>query len=456
MDDDEAVHPSADADPPATRADSRTFRTGLAVVAIVALVIRVVNVVFTTRRVLFSDAGYYHLQAGALAKGYFFSEPFGLLLHHRDVPSAFHPPLFSAVLSVGSVLGLGTLDEHRILAGLIGVGTVVAIGYLGRRIGGVGVGLTAAAIAAVYPNLWQIDGTLMSEDLAACLATLVLIQAYRTRERPTPGRFAALGALIGVAMLSRPETGLLLALIVLPLAWTRTIRARPARSLALTALAVGTAIVIVTPWVVRNLTTFERPVTISSNGDAVLAYANCPTTYYLEQYLGSWSPGCSDTRFFYGRAVVDPKARPLEESVRSQKLRDRGLDYARAHLGRLLAVVVPARVARVWDLYPDPMNNLGLTESEERAHVPALIGLLMYWVLAVAAVFGAVILHRRRGPPLWPLLTPFVVVTVVAVYAYGAVRFRAIAEPAIIVLAAVAFVAAFRRLRGSPAPAPAD
>ena len=44
----------------------------------------------------------------------------------------------------------------------------------------------------------------------------------------------------------------------------------------------------------------------------------------------------------------------------------------------------------------------------------------------------AVVLRRRRGPPLWPLLTPFVVVCAVAVYAYGAVRFRAIAEPSLL------------------------
>ena len=65
----------------------------------------------------------------------------------------------------------------------------------------------------------------------------------------------------------------------------------------------------------------------------------------------------------------------------------------------------------------------------------------------IAAIAGAVIVHRRRGPPVFPLVVvPGVVLFTVAL-TYATDRFHASAETALAVLAAVAVDALWQRLR---------
>ncbi len=59
--------------------------------------------------------------------------------------------------------------------------------------------IVAGLLAATYPNLWLIDSLLFPEGLAALLATLCILVAYRWRDRPTWVAAAVLGALIGLA-----------------------------------------------------------------------------------------------------------------------------------------------------------------------------------------------------------------------------------------------------------------
>jgi uncharacterized membrane protein len=73
----------------------------------------------------------------------------------------------------------------------------------------------------------------------------------------------------------------------------------------------------------------------------------------------------------------------------------------------------------------------------------------MYWVLLPLAVAGAVVLVRRRAR-VWPLVSTAVVVSVTTALTYGQQRFRTAAEPAIVVLAAVAVGAVLARRRSRP------
>jgi hypothetical protein len=72
----------------------------------------------------------------------------------------------------------------------------------------------------------------------------------------------------------------------------------------------------------------------------------------------------------------------------------------------------------------------------------------MYWVLLPFAFAGAVIL-RRRHRLAWPLVATAVTVTVLSASTYGQQRFRIAAEPALLVLAAVALVGLTGRLRAN-------
>jgi 4-amino-4-deoxy-L-arabinose transferase-like glycosyltransferase len=449
----DASDASAPADPASPR-PAPTFGRWLAAITGVALAVRVVSILLDTQRLSLADPTYYHLQANLLADGGGFRDPFAWHYFHHSVATAFHPPLFSIVLAIPSWFGFGTLLEHRLAAAVIGTTTVVGIGFLGRRIGGPRAGLIAAGVAAVYPNLWQIDGLLFSEGLAASLVVVALLLAYRLRDRPSLPAAAGLGAVIALAALTRPETILLIVILALPI--TFCLRdARGARRLALAVACVAACALVLAPWLVRNLTTFDKPVLFSTNGDAVLAVANCPLTYYNHDLLGYWSLCAGDTTpAATPRSTTRGAGGGGDESVVTSRLRTAGLDYLRAHRGQFFGAVLWARLARTWDVWPDPANSLRIARIEGRDYDTSAVALVSYWALAALAVAGIVLSRRRRGPPVWPLLTPLVVVCAVAVYAYGAVRFRAIAEPSILVLAAVAVDAAVTRLFGHRSEAP--
>ncbi|MEA2443753.1 MAG: hypothetical protein QOJ12_1045, partial [Thermoleophilales bacterium] len=74
----------------------------------------------------------------------------------------------------------------------------------------------------------------------------------------------------------------------------------------------------------------------------------------------------------------------------------------------------------------------------EVAAVPA------FWALAIAAVYGAVLL-RRRGVPIWPLAAAAALALLATLGGYGVPRFRQPADIAVVVLAGVALDALVAR-----------
>jgi hypothetical protein len=193
------------------------------------------------------------------------------------------------------------------------------------------------------------------------------------------------------------------------------------------AVAAGGAFVLVLmPWTIRNITEFEEPVLVSTNGSAVFVGSNCDAVYHGE-FIGLWNFDC------YGKAPTG------DESEQALEYRDRGFDYARDHAGRL-PLVMGVRLLRVWDFFK-PGQQVRYEQLEGRSQTASRIGLAFYYPLLLLAVAGAVLV-RRRGWPLWPVLAFPVMVSITAVLIYGVTRFRFAAEPALCVLAAVAVAAA--------------
>jgi hypothetical protein len=92
-----------------------------------------------------------------------------------------------------------------------------------------------------------------------------------------------------------------------------------------------------------------------------------------------------------------------------------------------------------------PLDNLTLDFTVERRPLNASrAGLAMYYPAVVAAVAGVVAL-RRRGVPSFPVMSWLVNVAITVVAFYGSTRFRAPAEPALVLLAAVGVDALLRR-----------
>ena len=134
----------------------------------------------------------------------------------KTISTAEHPPLYPLILSILPALGTLSLTAARMFSVVFGCGTVVVVALIGRRIAGQRVGLIAAVLCAVYPSFVAADGSIMSEPLFGLLVGLVVLQGLRLRERQRTVDGLLLGALIGLATLTRSEALILLVLVGAP------------------------------------------------------------------------------------------------------------------------------------------------------------------------------------------------------------------------------------------------
>jgi 4-amino-4-deoxy-L-arabinose transferase-like glycosyltransferase len=392
------------------------------------------TLVITPFQLGFGDWLYYNGQANAIAAGDGFVNPF-LALDGAGAPSAAHPPLYPLLLSIVSALGGHGFRSHRVVGVLYGGLSIVLIGLLARRIGGDRVGLIAAGLTAVYPIFIATDGALLAETLYTPLIAGVLLCAYKLLDDQRARWAVALGAVIGLAALTRSEALLLLPLLALPVAL------RQRQGWVRRAVAAGlAALVVVLPWTVRNYAAFDRPVAISTQEGALIGGANCHRTYHGAD-TGGWRAEC-----------LPPRTKE-NEAEQSDVWRKDGIDYAADHTGRIPAVV-GVRVLKMLDFY-QPRRQLMFAEG--RSHTVEAIGIGVYYALLPLAAFGVVLL-RRRGDPLVVLAGPVAMTLVTSVLFYGVPRLRHAAEIVIVVLAAVALSEIWtripnRRTRGAEVPA---
>jgi 4-amino-4-deoxy-L-arabinose transferase-like glycosyltransferase len=423
------------------------WNVALGAVAAAALAIRLAYA-FTMKNpvALQGDGWYYHNAANLLADGRGFIQPaFYLQFWGQVRQAADHPPGYIVTLGAASAVGLRSPLAHQIWSCLLGTATVVAVGLTGRAVAGRRAGLIAAVIAAVYPNFWINDGLLMSETLSMLTGAVTVLLAYLFWRRPTMPRATALGLAGALFALTRAEALLLLPVIVfaVPLLWVKDALRR--RLTFATVIGV-VALVALAPWVAYNRTRFQHPVLISSGLGWAMAAANCDQTYRGD-FQGYWTFDC-------GVGTQEPRSAPASRrgdgSVSDIAFRRKASRYIGKHLDQLPSVAL-ARLGRTFGLYK-PRQQLEFDKFESgRPLTPARIGLGAFYVLAAAAIFGAVILRRRRVPIL-PLVALVGMVGVATVITFGQTRYRAPAEVAIVVLATVAFDAALTRTRHGRRP----
>ena len=406
-------------------AGSRRFWAVLGVILVAAVGLRVGYVLTVTRHDHhLYDATFYELEARAVADGRGFVDVFA---KDRDRPAADHPPLTVLVLVPGALIpGASGELAMRLTIAALGVGVVALVALLARRVAGDAVGLLAGGIAAVYPNLWMSDGLLMSETIGSLLTTAILVLAYRVMRGTTNRLLLGLGLLCGLAMLARAELALLAPFIALPAILLGTRGDTVTRRLKRLAVTGATAVVVVGPWVGFNLARFEEPVTLSTNDGIALAMGSCDSVFY-EPYVGYANLFCLGER---------PRG---DQSEQSRVYRERALDYINDHLRRY-PVVVLARVGRLWSVFK-PGQTGELNVGEGRPEWASWLGVASLFVLAPFAAWGVVV-SRRRKTAVWPLVVPLALVTAAAAFlTAGLPRYRAPAEPGIVVLAAIGAVA---------------
>jgi 4-amino-4-deoxy-L-arabinose transferase-like glycosyltransferase len=434
---------------------------GMIAITGLALAVRVTFVLVARRNfALQGDDFFYHWQANALADGMGFINPLTWKALGRLDPSAAHPPLYSMYLAVVSWFGGTTPLVHRLASCVLGAGGVVLIGLVARRIAGPRAMLIAAFLGAVYPMLWINDGMLISESLYVPLVALLLLFAYRFWDSRSWLDAGLLGAAIGLAALTRPEAVLLVPLVGGPFLFAKSTPDLKRR--ILTFLLIGAAcLVVILPWWVRNLTTFDRPVFLATGHGSVLQSANCDQTY-SGKFLGYWSIDCivagrppanaqqralAKSKQFPGVAYLLAQD-PRDESIPDQAARDKALRYIRAHLSRA-PLVAAARVGRVWGFFR-PTQQVSFDEFfERRGYWPSWSGTWMYYALVPLSVFALWVMRQRRVP-ISPMLAIVVMVTLSAAISIGITRYRVGADVMLVILGGVAIDALWRLVRREP------
>ena len=401
----------------------------------VGLAIRLSSVFGRPHRVAGGDAYYYHNAANLLVEGKGFINPFLYYGAHHTVQTASFPPGFVFVLAPAALVGFKSYFAQRIWCCIVGAGAIAVGGLTGREIAGRRVGLIAAALLAVYPNVWMSDEIGLSETLSPLLVALVLLTAYRFWKRPGWRTVIWFGLSIGVAALARDELSLLGVFILVPMVlMAKTLTWR--RRISLVAVGGLAALLLVAPWVGYNMSRFKNPVFISSGFGVTLASANCNETYYgpMEGY---WAWEC---------ALAAPINHSADESVQGSEAQKYAMDYIRSHEGRLVAVEA-ARLGRAFAFF-HPMQQISLdAHVETRPYHWALLGLGMYYAMLGLSVGGVVVLRRRRIP-VWPLLAVGLEVAVSVALTFGNTRYRTPFEVSLVLLSAVTLDWIWSRIRG--------
>jgi 4-amino-4-deoxy-L-arabinose transferase-like glycosyltransferase len=415
------------------RVPDRRFVAGLVAIAVGAVALRLVYVFVAVhdRIALNGDAETYHLLGRVMAAGHGYIRPREFLDAGEVVPTAEFPPLYPTLLAALDLVGIDSPTGQRVVGALLGGVTVVVIGLVGHALAGRWVGWTAALLAAVYPQLVVLDTSLLSEGLLVLLVATILLAVLHARDATGTARtwwWLAAGFLVGLAAVTRSEAILLVPLLLVPATHVAGDRRTWARTAAIACIGV---IVIVGGWTIRNAVSLGHVQPFTNNSGTLLAGANCDEVY-SGRLDGLWLLQCVfDVDDAAGVAGLD-------ETETAAARRSAGLEYAREHASEVprVAAVRVARVVGVWDV----RDQLRFESLEGRAYHWLWAGWIGWLVLAPAAVAGAVI-RRRRGELLWPLLVMPAIVLPMAALTYGSQRFRAIAEPSVILLAAVAFVA---------------
>ncbi|HET6910858.1 MAG TPA: acyltransferase family protein, partial [Mycobacteriales bacterium] len=358
-------------------------------------------------------------------------------------PTALRPPGFPLWLAgIEGVTG-GHVLAARLADAIVGAAVVPLIVILARRLGGSRVvSLAAGAIVAVLPQMLLVSQSLMSEAVFVPLSLAAVVAAMEFRHDGRGRWLVAAGVALGLAVITRPA-GVVLCVPVLLLAATRARQWR--RQLPAAGLAVALAVAPALAWEVRTMHDLHAAVPLTTQSGYLLAGTYNATSAAQKQQPGVWLPASFDPHDASLIAAHPTAAEPQTSTL----LQTAALDYLRDHPGYVVTVAAHNSL-RLADL-TDPSFVRAVNRSEF-----GIGGVLdgaeqvTTLMLLVAAACGIARGALRRWPAaIW--LAPLLLV-LVTIPVQSFTRFRAPADPYLVLLAVGVGVAARgRRDRLRPA-----
>jgi 4-amino-4-deoxy-L-arabinose transferase-like glycosyltransferase len=408
-----------------------TAARGLAVVLVAAAVIRAMAILAQFAALEDDPDGYRRLAVTLRETGVFGSAELreGLV---RVRPTAYRPPLYPMLLSLLATQGSVAPAAVAALHVLLGAATAGVVFVTARNAGLGRWAYFAAAITALDPILLRQSALVMTETLAAFLASLGMAALARPSGEFSLRRAAAAGAVLGLSVLCRPTFAAWVALAVLAIAASRSI---PHRG-RIAGVALVFALLTTSPWVVRNMLQFGKPIITTTHGGYTLWLAN--NDLYYDQLLERGglfdarrlAPQLTAIRDEVGENEVAFDRRLTQEAIDTMKRRPAAFAYATFH-----------RLHDLWRLTPRRTGSESTLRSFARFAVGA-----WYGAMFLLALWGLVVQRRQlaRWPWLGGLLLCLAFTLVHSLY-WTDMRMRAPLIPAIELAAAAGARAVFRR-----------
>lgn len=312
-------------------------------------------------------------------------------------PTAEAPPLYPLLLAAIGATTRADLTAVRLLLS-VGDGLLVAlVVLLGRRLAGPGAAALAGLATALSPYFLYSTSVGGNDGLFALLNTAFLLALAAAVERPAIRRFAAAGALLGIATLCRAPS-LFLPLAIVPAAVLALPRPRR-RVLPCVVAFLAAFAAVLAPWTIRNAVRFHALVPVQTLGGLHLWLASgAPATNLRRLEAG---PVGTDSEL-YGRAFENIASRPGR--YLSHTLRRAGRLWYATHSGLHEGALLRANLVLLG------LAGLGVALLRDRALALAPpLAFVVYYV----ALHSLTIALLRYMLPVIPLLTILAAVPVV-------------------------------------------
>ena len=352
-------------------------------------------------------------------------------------PPAYRPPLYPLMLTGCVALGNYSGLAIGVLHLGMGLATVWLVFLLGQRWGlGRWPAALAAALVACDPILLAQSTQVMTETPATLLAVLALIGLTSAGQHPSAGRAAAAGGWLALAALCRPA--LLLWTVAAGVVLSALARPWPLRLKVLAGFTLA-AVLVLSPWAIRNQLRLGRPIVTTTHGGYTLLLGNNPEFY---EYLrtGAWGSAW--------------QAEAFSETWRNRALADelganrRAYAEAWENIRREPAMFLDSCLARIGRLWGPLPQQIDADEGPLRRGARYGVGL---WYLAELplAAFGVWAAVRRGGYQqwLWGLLLAGCLTAVHTLY-WSDLRMRAPLMPVVALAAAMGLTWGGKALAG--------
>jgi 4-amino-4-deoxy-L-arabinose transferase-like glycosyltransferase len=320
-------------------------------------------------------------------------------------PTAFRAVGYPLMLTGLFYLNINSLTEIRCFQALLSVFTILFVFGLARRVFGAGSAMMAALICVLYPYFVFMPATVLGTTWFGFLLLAATYTLYIAQEKNGQLLYVLSGLLFGVLVLTRPTGAVLLLAAAL---WLFYKKGRPlSRTLKPLSLLVGTAFLVVTPWMARNQQAVGS-FTLSTNGGRNLWLGNNPQATATS---GSVIP--------LPERLADKMAGAASEKEQDSLYKMEALRFIKNHFVGFITLSLKKAIA-FWRLDPSPTTD-GYIENSPLIRLTSVLSFSPLLILGIYALFGKWS-GKHRDQCLW--LFYFVAFTAVHAVVITKVRYR--------------------------------